>query len=158
MKISTKGRYALRLAIDVAQRQGNGPVSLREVSERQGFSAKYIEQLASLLMRAGILSSVRGAHGGYTLKGDPSAITAGDVLRASEGSTAPVACLEDDFGVCPMRSQCSTISFWEGLDQAIESYVDSVTLADLAAQPLAEGDCCEMEVNLDESSVGVPTS
>ena len=147
MKISTKGRYALRLVIDVAQQQENGPVSLREASERQGFSAKYIEQLASQLMHAGILKSVRGAHGGYSLSKDASQITAGDILRASEGSTAPVACLDDDYGVCPMRDKCMTISFWEGLDNAIESYVDSVTLADLASQPHVESDICEIEVD-----------
>lgn len=147
MKISTKGRYALRLAIDVAQQQEAGPVSLREASERQGFSAKYIEQLASLLMHANILESVRGAHGGYTLARDASEISAGDVLRASEGSTAPVACLEDDFGVCPMREQCTTIAFWEGLDNAIETYVDSVSLADLASQPYVQSNICEIEID-----------
>lgn len=147
MKISTKGRYALRLAIDVAQQQAAGPVSLREASERQGFSTKYIEQLASQLMHAGILKSVRGAHGGYSLAKDADQITAGDILRASEGSTAPVACLDDDFGVCPMRDKCTTISFWEGLDNAIERYVDGVSLADLAAQPRVEGDVCEIEVD-----------
>lgn len=148
MKISTKGRYALRLAIDVAQQQEAGPVSLREASKRQGFSPKYIEQLASQLMRAGILESVRGARGGYKLAVDAKDITAGDVLRASEGSTAPVACLEDGFGVCPMREQCVTISFWEGLDAAIESYVDSVSLADLASQPQVKSNICEIEVDL----------
>ncbi len=147
MKISTKGRYALRLSIDVAQQQEGGPVSLREASQRQNISAKYLEQLASQLMRAGILSSVRGAHGGYKLAKEPADVTAGDILRASEGSTAPVACLEDGFGVCPMRDQCTTISFWEGLDAAIESYVDSVTLADLAAQPPIESSICEIEIS-----------
>lgn len=150
MKISTKGRYALRLAIDVAQQQDKGPVSLREASQRQGFSAKYIEQLAALLTHANILKSMRGAHGGYLLARSAEEITAGEVLRASEGSTAPVACLEDEFGVCPMRSQCPTISFWEGLDQVIESYVDSVSLADLASQQTAANNVCELEINLSE--------
>lgn len=148
MRISTKGRYALRLAIDVAQQQGSGPVSLREASQRQGFSAKYIEQLASQLMHAGILESVRGAHGGYKLARGAEEITAGEILRASEGSTAPVACLEDDFGVCPLREECATISFWEGLDAAIETYVDGVSLADLASQPKVESSICEIEVDL----------
>lgn len=151
MKISTKGRYALRLTVDIAQRQEAGPVSLREVSERQGFSVKYLEQLASQLVHANILKSLRGAHGGYQLARSADSITAGDVLRASEGSTAPVACLEDGFGVCPMRGSCTTIGFWEGLDAAIEAYVDSVTLAELAAQPLAEGDICGIEINLEQA-------
>ena len=131
MKISTKGRYALRLALDIAANQQCGPVSLREVSERQGISLKYLEQLARSLSKGGVLTSTRGAHGGYSLASDPQDVTAGDVLRSSEGSTAPVACLEDDYGVCPMRGECETIAFWEGLDQVIEQYMDSVALADL---------------------------
>lgn len=137
MKISTKGRYALRLAIDVAQQQDKGPVSLRESSKRQGVSVKYMEQLASQLAHGGVLQSTRGAHGGYSLAKPANQITAGDVLRLCEGGTAPVACLEDDFGVCPRRSECETIVFWEGLDKVIEDYVDSVTLADLVASPVA---------------------
>lgn len=134
MKISTKGRYALRLAIDVARRQSEGPVSLRETSERQGISVKYLEQLAGQLTRGGILASTRGAHGGYTLAKEAEHITAGDVLRVCEGGTAPVACLEEDYGVCPRRGECETIAFWEGLDNAIEAYVDGVTLADLSTE------------------------
>ena len=150
MKISTKGRYALRLAIDVAQQQGAGPVALRESAERQNISLKYLEQLASHLVHAGVLNSSRGAHGGYVLAKDASDLTAGDVLRASEGSTAPVACLEEGFGVCPLRDQCATIGFWEGLDAAIEQYVDSVSLADLAASPTVEGNV--LEINLAEDA------
>lgn len=134
MKISTKGRYALRLAIDIVRRQGDGPVSLREASKRQGISVKYLEQLAGQLTRGGVLRSTRGAHGGYTLAKSADLVTAGDVLRICEGGTAPVACLEDDYGICPHRGACETISFWEGLDAVIENYVDGVTLADLAAQ------------------------
>lgn len=137
MKISTKGRYALRLAIDVAQQQDKGPVSLRESSKRQGISVKYMEQLASQLTHGGVLQSTRGAHGGYSLAKPADQITAGDVLRLCEGGTAPVACLENDFGVCPRRNECETIAFWEGLDKVIEDYVDSVTLADLVASPVA---------------------
>ena len=131
MKISTKGRYALRLAIDVARNQEFGPVSLREVSKRQQISLKYLEQLARSLSNGQILKSTRGAHGGYSLAREPHDITAGDILRCSEGSTAPVACLEDDFGICPMRNECDTIAFWEGLDRVIEDYVNGVTLASL---------------------------
>ena len=138
MRISTKGRYGLRLSIDVAQWQDSGPVSLREVSERQNISIKYLEQLAGLLVKGDILQSTRGARGGYMLARDAADISAGDVLRSSEGSTAPVACLEDGYGICPMRSKCHTIAFWEGLDDVIENYVDSVTLADLANQPQIE--------------------
>lgn len=133
MKISTKGRYALRLAMDVAAHAENGPVALRESSERTGISAKYLEQLAGQLVHGDVFASTRGAHGGYSLSRSPKDITAGDVLRLSEGGTAPVACLEDDYGICPMRDECDTIAFWTGLDKAIEDYVDSVSLADLIA-------------------------
>lgn len=131
MKISTKGRYALRMVLDIAGHQGEGPVPLREVSKRQGISLKYLEQLARSLMKGGVLVSTRGAHGGYSLARDPKDVTAGDVLRCSEGSTAPVACLEDDFGICPMRGECETIAFWEGLDRVIGEYVDSYPLSQM---------------------------
>ena len=133
MKISTKGRYALRLAIDVARWQDKGPVSLREASKRQNISIKYLEQLARQMVSANILHSIRGAHGGYVLAKEAIDITAGDILRACEGGTAPVACLEDDFGVCPRRNECETIQFWEGLDDVIETYVNSKTLAEISS-------------------------
>ncbi len=133
MKISTKGRYALRFAIEVARKQGDGPVPLREAAQDQGISMKYLEQLAGQLAKAGLLKSTRGAHGGYSLSRAPEDITAGEVLRICEGGTAPVACLEDDYGICPRRSECETIAFWEGLDRVIEDYVNGITLADLIA-------------------------
>ena len=135
MMISTKGRYALRLMIDIAEQGEDARVRLREVAERQGISIKYLEQLAGSLVRAGLLKSTRGARGGYVLTRSSDEMTAGDVLRAAEGSCAPVACLEDDFGVCPRRSECNTIAFWEGLDKTIENYVDGVTLGDLVKKP-----------------------
>ena len=133
--ISTKGRYALRLMIDIAEQGEDARVPLREVAERQGISIKYLEQLAGSLVRAGLLKSTRGARGGYVLPRSSDEMTAGDVLRAAEGSCAPVACHEDDFGVCPRRSECNTIAFWEGLDKTIENYVDGVTLGDLVKKP-----------------------
>lgn len=132
MMVSTKGRYALRLMIDIAEQGEDSRVPLREVSERQSISIKYLEQLAGNLVKAGLLASTRGARGGYVLTRPAEAITAGDVLRAAEGSCAPVACLEDGFGICPRRDECNTITFWEGLDNAIEEYVDGVSLSDLA--------------------------
>lgn len=131
MMISTKGRYALRLMIDIAEQGSQARVPLREVAERQGISIKYLEQLAGSLVRAGLLKSMRGARGGYVLTRSAEEMTAGDVLRAAEGSCAPVACLEDDFGICPRRGECNTITFWEGLDKTIEEYVDGVSLGDL---------------------------
>lgn len=131
MKISTKGRYALRMMIAIAEKEDGELTTLREVSESQGISVKYLEQLVGRLTNAGLLVGHRGIHGGYSLAKSAEEITAGDILRTSEGGTAPVACLEDDFGICPRRGECETIAFWEGLDKVIEEYVNSVKLSDL---------------------------
>lgn len=133
MKISTKGRYAVQLVIDVALNQDDGPVSLRQVAEREKISEKYLEQLARQLTRGGVLKSTRGAHGGYSTARPIDQITAGEILCVCEG-TAPVACLEEGAQICPTMGTCTTIDFWNGLDKAIDSYVNSVSVADLVAQ------------------------
>lgn len=140
MKISTKGRYALRLMIEIGRKEGESLTTLREVAEQQGISMKYLEQLVGNLTKAGLIVGHRGIHGGYSLARDAHEITAGDVLRASEGGTAPVACLEDEAPECPRRTTCDTIDFWEGLDTVIEDYVDSVTIADLVNQSNSNSD------------------
>ncbi len=136
MVISTKGRYALRLAVDIARSAAGsgGPVSLRQVSERQDISLKYLEQVAASLSQAGILRSTRGASGGYLIAHAADSITAGDILRASEGNMAPVACLAASQNECPRSDGCLTLPFWQGLDEAIASYIDSVSLQDLVEQ------------------------
>ena len=136
MKISTKGRYALRLMISIAEKGENALTTLREVSEEQAISVKYLEQLVPALTAAGLLRGHRGAHGGYSLMRPASEISAGDIIRASEGGTAPVACLESDFGVCPRADVCETLEFWKGLDDVIDAYLDSVSLPELAARSL----------------------
>lgn len=138
MLISSKGRYALRLMICLAQAPAGAKVSLREVSEREELSFKYLEQIARALVAAGLIASVRGKGGGYRLARDPAEVRAGDVLRAAEGTTAPVACQGIEGGVCLRASDCTTVRFWAGLDEVIERYVDGVTLADLAAGPRIE--------------------
>lgn len=130
MKISTRGRYALRLMIDLAQNGDGGCVPLRDIAGRQEISIKYLEQIMPLLTRAGLVRSIRGNSGGYRLAAAPESISAGDILRAAEGSLAPIACI--DGSDCPMRDSCSTISFWNGLDRAITEYVDSFPLSELA--------------------------
>lgn len=126
------GRYALRLMIDIArQGEAGALVTMRQAAEREDLSVEYLEQLGGALVKAGVLKSVRGVSGGYLLARPADQITAGDVLRATEGSCAPVSCLEDGAEACPRRDQCVAINFWRGLDQAIEDYVDNVTLADL---------------------------
>lgn len=148
MLITSKGRYALRLMIYIAAFGGNGDaqnpvtaegspakkISLREVSESENISLKYLEQVVRPLMFAGLLSSVRGKSGGYVLARPAAQILAGDVLRAAEGEKAAVACdgLE---GTCGRSNLCSTVKFWTGLEDVIDTYVDSVTLADLAKVP-----------------------
>lgn len=131
MMISTKGRYAMRLMVDIALHAEKTPTSLKEIGMREEMPVKYLEQLVRPLTKARLLKSVRGQCGGYFLARPARAITAGDIIRAAEGTTAPVACLGGGTG-CPRASLCPTLPFWRGLDETIESYVDSVTLADLA--------------------------
>lgn len=134
MLISSKGRYALRLMVYMAQAtDGSDTVALRRVASAEGLSLKYLEQLAAAMVKAGYLKSVRGREGGYTLDCDPAKVTAGDVLRAAEGQAPTVACmgLEDS---CPRENICSTVEFWAGLDRTIDDYVDGVTLDELAGE------------------------
>lgn len=139
MKISTKGRYALRLMLDLAIYSEGKYLPLKEVSARQEISLKYLEQIVAQFNRFGFLDSVRGPQGGYRLAKDPKDYTVGDILRCSEGSLAPVACLEHEINTCPRQASCSTLDFWKGLYKAIENYVDSVTLADLVEEQRAKG-------------------
>ena len=136
--ISTRGRYALRMMIEFAQQEPGVRVPLRIVSARQDISMKYLEQIASMLVQTGFLESSRGPRGGYRLARPADEVTAGDVLRAVEGELVPIACLGQDYGICPRRDECSTLGFWQGLRDAIDTYIDGVTLADLAA-----GTACE---------------
>ena len=131
MKISTKGRYALRMLLDLAEHQSEGYIALKDIAARQDVSKKYLEQIIILLKRSGYLKSSRGKGGGYKLAKAPKEYTIGDILRTTEGSLSPVACLEDDENMCPRSSMCTTINFWEGLDKVINDYVDSITLQDL---------------------------
>ena len=131
MKISTKGRYALRLMIDLAQHDAGGFIPLRDISRRQEISAKYLEQIVVQLSRAGFVRSIRGAQGGYQLSRPPAEYTVGDILRITEGSLAPVACLESEPVECSRAGDCITLNFWRGLFDTINQYGDSVTREDL---------------------------
>ena len=131
MKISTRGRYALRFMIDLAQQGDGSYVPLRDVSKRQDISIKYLEQITALLSKFGLLHSVRGPQGGYRLSKSPSEYTVGDILRITEGNMAPVACLETGAELCPKKATCRTIGMWTKLDELIEGYLDSVTVRDL---------------------------
>ncbi len=131
MKISTKGRYALRIMLDLAVYGKDGLVPLKDVAARQGITVKYMEQIILPLSREGYLISLRGQSGGYRLAMDPAEYRVGDILRAVEGPLAPTACLAAEQNDCPRASTCPTLDFWKGLDAAVNTYVDSYTLADL---------------------------
>lgn len=131
MLISTKGRYALRVMIDLAEHQTEGYIPLKTIAQRQGISEKYLESIIKLLVKAQLLSGVRGKGGGYRLTKTPEQYTAGQILRLTEESLAPVACLEPGASVCSHAAECRTLSLWQGLDQTINSYLDGITLEDL---------------------------
>ena len=140
MKVSTKGRYAVRLMFDIAQHSSGENVSIRDISKRQNISLKYLEQIVNMLSRAGFLKSQRGAQGGYKLTRKPEEYTIGDILRVTEGDMAPVACLEDEENQCPRASQCPTIKFWTGLYRTINDYLDGTTIADLVRNAQANNE------------------
>ena len=131
MKISTKGRYAVRVMIDLAKQENGKCVAVRQIAERQDISEKYLEQIISSLKKAGYVRSLRGAQGGYMLAREPQTYTVGSILRLTEGSMKPVACLEDDPNQCARAGECVTLRLWEMLDDAIEGVLDKVTLQDL---------------------------
>ena len=131
MKISTKGRYALRLMLDLAMNDTGAPISLKDVAKRQNISDKYLEQIISVLNRAGYVKSIRGAQGGYLLRRAPEEYTVGMILRLTEGSLAPVTCVEDGDFPCERQENCVTVILWKKINDAINSVVDSITLQDL---------------------------
>lgn len=130
VKISTKGRYALRLMIDLAEHGQTQLVSLHDISERQGISTKYLEQIVSVLTKSGLIRSVRGAQGGYSLVKPAAQYSAGDILRAVEGSLSCVACLDTQENLCQRQEICKTLDFYEGLNRVITAYVDGISLED----------------------------
>ncbi len=130
MRISTKGRYALRLMLDLATNSTGAPIRLKDVARRQDISEKYLEQIISVLNKAGYVRSVRGPQGGYVLQKAPREYTVGMILRLTEGSLTPVECVDND-DVCGMEENCATRILWQKLNDAINGVVDHVTLEDL---------------------------
>ncbi len=131
MKISTKGRYALRMLLDLAEHRNDGVVALKDIAERQGISKKYLEQIIPILNQSGILQTVRGSQGGYRLSRSPDNYTVGDILRLTEGSLAPVPCADEDPVRCERSEDCAMLSVWQGLNKVIRDYLDSITLQDI---------------------------
>lgn len=131
MRVSTKGRYALRLMLDLAINENGKPIRIKEIAERQDISDKYLEQIISILTKAGYVRSLRGPQGGYHLSKPPKEYTVGSILRLTEGSLCPVPCLEDEVNMCEHESQCVTVILWKKIDDAIKNVVDNITLEDL---------------------------
>lgn len=140
MLISTKGRYSLRVMIDLAEHQADGYIPLKTIAERQEISEKYLESIIKLLVKAKILTGLRGKGGGYQLTRPPEQYTVGDILRLTEESLAPVSCLEENADVCPRMAACRTLSLWQGLDAVIRTYLDNITIADLMRHDSAGDD------------------
>lgn len=131
MKISTKGRYALRLMLDIALHDGEGPIRIKEIALRQDISDKYLEQIIAALNKSGLVKSVRGPQGGYLLTKKPEEYTVGMILRSTEGSLAPVSCMDCAGETCERQDTCVTLRIWKRLDDAIKGVVDEITLYDL---------------------------
>lgn len=131
MMISTKGRYALRVMIDLAQNGDENYVSLKDVAQRQNISMKYLEMIVSILNKGHMVKSLRGKSGGYKLTKKPSEYTIGEILKLTEGTLAPVMCLEEDAEICERAGDCITLPLWQKLDGVINEYLDSVTLEDV---------------------------
>lgn len=134
MKISTKGRYALRMLLDLAEHENSGYIALKDIAERQNISKKYLEQIVPVLNKSNMLLTNRGFQGGYKLAKAPSAYTVGQILQLTEGSLAPVACLDHEPVACERCNDCVTLPIWQGLNRVIQEYLDSITLQDILDQ------------------------
>ena len=130
MRISTKGRYALRMMLDLAVHSDGNAIPLRDVAQRQEISDKYLEQIVTQLARAGLVRSVRGAGGGYLLTREASGYTVGEILRVLEGNLAPVSCV-DGSACCARADHCVTLEVWQKIQTAVSDVVDQITLSDL---------------------------
>ena len=134
MKISTKGRYAVRVMLDLALHNTGECIKVKDIAARQEISEKYLEQIIAALSKAGYVTSVRGAQGGYRLSRAPEQYTVGMILRVTEGSLAPVACMDEGMEACDRCDTCETLGVWKDLAKAIDDVVDGVTIADLASR------------------------
>ena len=134
MRISTKGRYALRIMLDLAQHAEQGPVALREISERQNITPQYMESIMALLLHDKLVQSLRGKAGGYILTRKPEEYSVYEILSSAEGGLAPVHCLSMDENTCPIRQTCLTIPVWEGLHKVIKDYLGGISLQTLIDQ------------------------
>ena len=138
MMISTRGRYALRVMIDLAEHQNGAYIPMRDVAQRQEISLKYIEQIMPVLTKSGCVEGVHGKGGGYRLTRAPEDYTAGEILRLAEGDLSPVACLQEGAKACPRAAECRTLPMWRDFYRLTQEYFDGITIADLMDTPLAD--------------------
>ena len=143
MKISTKGRYALRVMIELAREGGEQPLALRAVAERQHITLKYLENITTMLLREGLVTSMRGKAGGYRLSRSAEQYTVYEILRATEGELEPVHCLTSGAPACPLEAQCPTLPVWKGLSKVVKDYLEGITLGELANQTPGEFSYCD---------------
>lgn len=129
--ISTKGRYAIRLMIDLAEQNSDNPVTLDSIAARQDISKKYLESIVKMLVAGHLVKGASGKHGGYTLIKSPDEITILEILRLTEGSMATVSCLEEDAEECPRLDKCKTLKMWQGYDNLVNEYFSKITIKDL---------------------------
>ena len=138
MFISTKGRYALRVMIDLAEHSGGEYIPMKDVAARQDISLKYLEKILPVLTKSGLIDSVHGKGGGCRLTREPDAYVVGDILRLAEGDLAPVACLADDAAACERAAECRTLPMWREFDRMVNEFFNGYTLADLISTPQAD--------------------
>lgn len=143
MRISTKGRYALRVMVELARQKDDKPVALRAVAERQRMTLKYLESIIALLVKERLVTSVRGKSGGYRLSRPAAQYTVYEILCATEGGLEPVQCLADKNNTCPMEHHCPTLPVWKGLQQVVRDYLESITLESIAPLPDGEFSYCD---------------
>ena len=139
MKISTKGRYSLRMLLDLAEHKDEGYIALKDIAERQGISKKYLEHIASLLSHSDVLRTNRGYQGGYLLAKAPDQYTVGQILRITEGALCPVTCLENEPNQCERSGYCMALPVWSGLQKVINEYLDGITLQMILDESKAAG-------------------
>ncbi len=138
MRVSTKGRYALRMMVDLAEHQNDGFIALKDIAERQGISKKYLEQIIPVFNQSNLLRANRGSQGGYMLAVSPDKCTVGEILRLTEGSLAPVACVDPDPAECERSADCTMLPVWKGLAKVIDEYLDGITLQDILDRKSAQ--------------------
>lgn len=131
MLISTRGRYALRVLTDLAENEGEGYIPIKKIAARQSISPKYLEQIMTLLSKNKIVTGIHGKGGGYKLSKEPEDYSVGEILRLTEGTLAPVSCLEENAAVCGHRAECRTVEMWEELNLLINDFLDGKKISDL---------------------------